>query len=721
MGKTLTRAVDTPLRAGAATLRAVDYLRVSTEEQTEGYGISYTGKRTARYIQKKGWRHVGTYADEGFSGSLEADDRPDLKRLMQDARKVPRPFDMVVVNEGRGIGRTGRAFWKWVWELEDLGVYVAVVKRDSDNSTSAGRSQMRKDADYAEEERELIRERTQGGIQEKAEDGLYPGGMVPFGWEIAERGKKGVSHYAVCEKEAATLRRAREVFLEKRSWEETALTLNAEQRNTRSGTHWTAKNIRCRLLGDAVMENRVVWRGRSAERDPDGNPIHGDTVVIDLPPVFTGEEIAGLRTAMTQRRPAVKTRSRVYILTGLMTSPCDRTYEGHQHRPTEVIYRCKGRHESYAGAGDRCTCPYLEATSIERQMWGDVVALLSDADRMKAMAQDWLDATSQRVDYSKRISELDQQIAETEDLIDVTAAAAAKRALRRGLSREEAEEAAERATIPHEEALAGLEKQHLEAKAWQREAVEAGQRLQGLERLAEVARRNLKDIEPAEKAELLRMVGLQAKVVRCAPRRRGIACAIREWFFQEGQDVPVLTDEAWERIKPLMGGSRSVIDRRTMVEALLDKAVSGDRFKELAQRYGIDWTTLQTQAHRWLKAGVWAEAMTLLKDMEAVPAWQPDPVEIRASLKPLAIVFDQRREFEQGEDVVAVDGSVAARVAVDDEQALGVSGQPEEGLLSTELAAPEIGAGDPAEGGADTDCYHAQHEVAYVVSHGRAC
>jgi hypothetical protein len=86
-----------------------------------------------------------------------------------------------------------------------------------------------------------------------------------------------------------------------------------------------------------------------------------------------------------------------------------------------------------------------------------------------------------------------------------------------------------------------------------------------------------------------------------------------------------------------MGGSRSVINRRTRLGALLDKAVSGDRFKELAQRYGIDWKTLQTQAHRWLKAGVRAEAMTLLKDMKAVPAWQPDPVEILVSLKPLAI------------------------------------------------------------------------------------
>lgn len=652
MTKTLTAAVATAMRASMTTIRAVDYLRVSTEEQVEGYGITYTSKKTTRYIEKKGWAHVGTYADEGFSGSLEADDRPDLRRLMQDARKTPRPFDMVVVNEGRGIGRTGRAFWKWVWELEDLGVYVAVVKKDYDNSTPNGRAQMRQDAAYAEEERELIRERTQGGIQEKAEDGLYPGGMVPFGWDVAERGKKGVSHYILSETEAQTLRRAREIFLEKRSWQETALTLNSEKRFNRSGNPWTAHNVRARLLGQAATENRVVWRGGKAERDQDGNPVYGETVVIDLPSLFSEQEIKDLKAAVAQRRPSVKTRSRIYLLTGLMASPCGRTYEGHQHRPAEVIYRCKGRHESYAGATDRCSCPYLEATAIERQVWGDVVALLSDADRMKAMAQDWLKATShKRVDYTKRIAELDQQIAETEDLIDVTAATAAKRAIRRGMSRTEAEQAAERATKPHEEALEGLEKQRREAEAWQRETAEAGRRLQGLERLAEVARQNLKDIEPAEKAELLRVMGLQAQVVNCAPRRKGVACAVREWFAGADRGVPVLTDGGWERIKPLMGGSRSTIDRRVMVTALLDKAVTGEQYKELAPRYGIDWKTMQTQANRWLRSGAWADAMALLQDAETLPVWQPDPVEIRVSLKPLAIesiAGDAEREGSDG-------------------------------------------------------------------------
>lgn len=64
-------------------------------------------------------------------------------------------------------------------------------------------------------------------------------------------------------------------------------------------------------------------------------------------------------------------------------------------------------------------------------------------------------------------------------------------------------------------------------------------------------------------------------------------------------------------------------------------------------------------------------------------------------------VLDQRGQLQQREDVVAVDRAVAARVAVDDEQALRVPRQPEERLLAAELAPPQIGAREPAEGGAD--------------------
>jgi DNA invertase Pin-like site-specific DNA recombinase len=244
MTKTLTTAVETALRSGSSRLRAVDYLRVSTEEQAEAYGIVYTGKRTAKRIKSKGWDHVGTYTDEGRSGSLEAHDRPDLARLMADVRKSPRPFDIVVVNGGRVIGRTGPAFWRWVWALEEMGVFVAVVDGDFDNSTDEGRGRMRDAASYVERERELIRERTQGGIQEKAEDGGHVGGRAPFGWRIKGKGKRGESRLGLDKAAAKTLRTAWGLIVtERRNRREAGAILNAKGLYGPGGRHWSGDTL----------------------------------------------------------------------------------------------------------------------------------------------------------------------------------------------------------------------------------------------------------------------------------------------------------------------------------------------------------------------------------------------------------------------------------------------------------------------------------------------
>lgn len=173
-------ATDVASRAVAGrTLRAVDYLRVSTEEQRKGYGVASQGRKTAKYIASKQWEHVDTYVDDGVSGSLAAEDRPHLNQLMADAHD--HAFDVVVVKEGRAIGRNGRAFWRWVWALEDIGIFVAIAEDDIDNTTAGGCKEMRRQADYAETEWETIRERTQGGLQEKAEDPNSPhigGGLL---------------------------------------------------------------------------------------------------------------------------------------------------------------------------------------------------------------------------------------------------------------------------------------------------------------------------------------------------------------------------------------------------------------------------------------------------------------------------------------------------------------------------------------------------------------
>ncbi|MCX5378729.1 recombinase family protein [Streptomyces sp. NBC_00091] len=404
MGKARTPANGTAARTDDA-LRAVDYLRVSTRSQTKGYGIAYTGRNTSRYIAAKGWAHVGTYIDQGVSGTLGAHARDALKRLMADARQSPRPFDMVVVHETRAIGRTGPSFWHWLSELEGLGILVAVANEDYDTSTGAGRSRLQQGAQYAIQEHRNIRSRTQGGIQEKAAEGGHPGGTPRYGYRILNVGSRGEQRLVLddCDggdncspsgpcttrHEAPALRRARQLAVEEHGrWGRVALTLNREGFRTRSGKPWSEANIRARLMDEDLLSARFVFRKPfRAETGPDGAPVWGESLVIPLDPVFTEPEVVELRGAVARQPKAPPVLWNCYTLSGRIVSPCGKHYVGGSPAGEKSPhYVCAGKRASYAGA-PVCSCPQIYATSVDAWAWEKICTLLGD-ERLTDLARE---------------------------------------------------------------------------------------------------------------------------------------------------------------------------------------------------------------------------------------------------------------------------------------------------------------------------------------------
>jgi DNA invertase Pin-like site-specific DNA recombinase/transposase len=635
-------AIDTVSETLRPTrLRAVAYLRVSTEEQAKGYGIAYTEKKVLRYFEKKGYQHVGTFADEGLSGSLEAHDRPDLKKLMELARQEPRPFDLVGVNEGRSIGRTGRAFWRWVWELEDLGIYVAVAKKDYDNSTPGGRSQMRKDADYAEEERELIRDRTQGGIQEKAEEGLHAGGVAPYGYRIADKGIKGVSHLVPDEcpnpshcdatHESGTLRLMWHLaVIDGKNCRQVALYLNAEGFRTRYGKPWTAQTVNRTLKSRPVQESRIIYRnpetaGRSngTKIGPDGSPVYGDTVTITLEPVFTEAELKRLNKALA-RNARTRNEAKHHPLSERIFGACGKHYTGcYKEDRDQRLYRCSGKVEKFAGA-PRCSCSQIEAEPLEARVWKEVTDLLGDADRLTAMAQDWLDVTGdQRVNHAGRIAGLDEKIQAQDKAIAAVMVVAAQSG--------QSPEAITLATKALQEERANLVKLKAEAEQWQVEAQQAQERAHDLQALAELARTRLHELDVAERAEVLDLLDIRVTLKGGIPKRVRKDDTLTTFFRKRGQGVPVLDDAAWEAVRALFEGSevrkrQNRLPHRKVLEAVLLKARTGLPWAELPEEYGKT-TGITTRYQRWLASGLFERAMDALRDLpeSALPAVSPLP------------------------------------------------------------------------------------------------
>jgi len=135
------------------------YGRVSTT--VKGQDPELQLKDLRQYASARGWKVFGEYIDIGESGAK--DKRPELDRLMEDARK--RRIDGILVWKLDRFGRSLKSLVTTLEEFRGLGVQFVSYTENLDFSTPAGRAMANLIGVFAEFERDLIRERVKAGIQ----------------------------------------------------------------------------------------------------------------------------------------------------------------------------------------------------------------------------------------------------------------------------------------------------------------------------------------------------------------------------------------------------------------------------------------------------------------------------------------------------------------------------------------------------------------------------
>lgn len=160
------------------TRRVATYERVSSEDQAERQTIRTQTEEIARRLAvEPGVELARRYVDDGVSGTIPMADRPEGRRLLEDARRGM--FEEVWVYK---IDRLGRddvdplIVWR---EMESLGITVhSVTEGVSRPFEYAIRVAM------AAEERRSFLARTAAGMKRAVREGRYPGGIVPFGYRV---------------------------------------------------------------------------------------------------------------------------------------------------------------------------------------------------------------------------------------------------------------------------------------------------------------------------------------------------------------------------------------------------------------------------------------------------------------------------------------------------------------------------------------------------------
>ena len=158
--------------------RAGGYVRVSQERAARnGYSLAAQEQDIRRFAEYKGWHLVEIYREEGVSGYRK--DRPALDRLLADAKTGH--LDVAIFPSIDRAGRSVKDLIDLDRTLHSHSVATVFLREGVDTSTPTGELFRNIMASLAEFEGHMIHERLLKGKRQKAAQGGYTGGWLPYG------------------------------------------------------------------------------------------------------------------------------------------------------------------------------------------------------------------------------------------------------------------------------------------------------------------------------------------------------------------------------------------------------------------------------------------------------------------------------------------------------------------------------------------------------------
>lgn len=194
----------------------VAYLRVSTEAQTEKYGLDMQKQKILDYCKKKGVTIDKWYIDGGYSGSKL--DRPEIQELLDDAEKgvIGTVYIYKLDRMSRDVIDTLNLLYR---VLPKYDVKVVSMTEDIKTENPMDKVMLTMNAAMNQYEREVIRMRMSAGMVERVKKGLWMGGgRVPFGYYYDRN--DGILHPK--EDEAELVRKAYRLYIDGYSCERIA-------------------------------------------------------------------------------------------------------------------------------------------------------------------------------------------------------------------------------------------------------------------------------------------------------------------------------------------------------------------------------------------------------------------------------------------------------------------------------------------------------------------
>ena len=167
-------------------LKCAIYTRVSTDNQAEVEFNSCEAQEEKIHSFIKSQENMElfkVYSDPGFTGANM--NRPALMEMLQDIKQ--NKINVVISYKIDRLTRSPKDFYQLIELFEKYNVDFISVTERFDTSTPSGRLLRNIMLTFSQFERELTIERTKDKMLQRAQKGMWNGGIVPFGYKAVNK------------------------------------------------------------------------------------------------------------------------------------------------------------------------------------------------------------------------------------------------------------------------------------------------------------------------------------------------------------------------------------------------------------------------------------------------------------------------------------------------------------------------------------------------------
>lgn len=245
--------------------KAALYVRVSTNYQIDKDSLPMQKQDLIAYAKLMfGIDDYVIFEDAGYSGKNT--DRPEFQNMMKRIRAGE--FTHLLCWKIDRISRNLLDFASMYQELKDLGVTFISKNEQFDTSTAMGEAMLKIILVFAELERNMTSERVTATMISRAQNGLWNGGRVPYGYDY----DKDSRTFSINEEEAAIVRKMFNLYSEHPSIVMVSRTLNEDGYASRAGNDWSPVSVFTILTNPfytgIYRYNHYKDPGLKVEKDP---------------------------------------------------------------------------------------------------------------------------------------------------------------------------------------------------------------------------------------------------------------------------------------------------------------------------------------------------------------------------------------------------------------------------------------------------------------------